>query len=226
MISIFIYVVIIFTPVLLIYLNFNHQDFPNAIWFSIFIVVAMTERVWETFYTPRGKDVRKFHGDWTLPATIIGYYITTILLILHFFTVTYKNPLYITIGFIFFISATIMRIRAVQKLGAHWNIHLVPGFISSNQNIVKEGPYGLVRHPIYLAAFLELIGLAFISSGFFYIIVIIFFNLPLYVWRSLFEERQNLLKFGNEYGGYKKIVPFMFPYKLFVKKTAHVKGIL
>lgn len=49
--------------------------------------------------------------------------------------------------------ASALRIWAIFSLGMHWNVRVID---STLLGIVEKGPYRLIRHPNYVAVFLEL----------------------------------------------------------------------
>lgn len=51
------------------------------------------------------------------------------------------------------IGAGLLRVSAIRSLGMHWNVRVVD---STALGIVTSGPYRFVRHPNYVAVFLEL----------------------------------------------------------------------
>src|SRR3989344_4618071 len=197
----------------LIYLNFVNTNVQGGLLFSIFVVIVMIERVWETFLTPKDKNVLKFRGDWTLLATTVSYFIVSLIMIFGFFSSVSKNYFFAMFGLLVFFSSFIIRWWSMKSLKNEWTIHL-----NDNRNkkpvLIKTGPYKYIRHPIYLTAIFDLIGLAFISNFYFGIIIIALINVPLFVWRSLYEEKINMKKFGEEYTLYKKETSFMIPWKL------------
>lgn len=216
MIKLFIIIVFISIPVSLFFLSFTHPYIDGRFLFMFFVMAAMLERIWETFYTPKGNNVLKHHGDWTLLATIVTYYLISLLMIVDFYNHAEKNYKVVIYGALLFLLAGIIRLWSVKVLGDNWNIHLVDKFQNeSKTKIVRSGPYKYIRHPIYLAAVIELVGLSLITHSLFYFLIIFLINVPLYVWRSLYEEKSNLRKFGKEYVQYKKEVPFMIPWRLF-----------
>jgi len=79
--------------------------------------------------------------------------------------------------------------------------------------LIKEGVFARIRHPIYLGAILLYLGLilitfSLISAGL-WLAIILF-----YIFISRYEERLLIAHFGEEYNEYKKQVPMLFP-KLF-----------
>lgn len=51
------------------------------------------------------------------------------------------------------IGAGVLRVAAIRSLGEHWNVRVVD---STELGIVTSGPYRFIRHPNYVAVFLEL----------------------------------------------------------------------
>lgn len=221
MIKIFITFVLVSIPALLVYLNVSNPEVEGRFIFTLFVLIAMVERVWETFYTPKEKDVRKHRGDWSLIATALGYFLVSLLMVIHFYSTQFKTMLFVYTGLLLFALATAVRIYSIRTLGDNWSIHLIARHARHNvkkNKITKRGPYKYVRHPIYLAAIFELIGLSFITHSFFYLWIILFLNIPLFIWRALHEEKINIIKFGDEYRSYMREVSFMFPFKYFFNR--------
>lgn len=76
--------------------------------------------------------------------------------------------------------------------------------------VVDKDVFGMVCHPIYLAAILFYLGMIMFTFSLFsigvWIIIIIFYHLI-----SRYEEDLLLKKFGKEYEDYMKRVPMWFP---------------
>ena len=51
------------------------------------------------------------------------------------------------------VAASLLRVAAIQSLGRHWNVRVID---STALGVVTSGPYRFVRHPNYVAVFLEL----------------------------------------------------------------------
>jgi protein-S-isoprenylcysteine O-methyltransferase Ste14 len=76
--------------------------------------------------------------------------------------------------------------------------------------VVRKGPFGIVRHPIYLAVLLIYFGLTAITfslAGLVLAIVAIFF----YNFEARYEEKLLLAKFGKDYEKYMTEVPRWLP---------------
>jgi protein-S-isoprenylcysteine O-methyltransferase Ste14 len=78
-------------------------------------------------------------------------------------------------------------------------------------SVVDRDVFGIVRHPIYLAAILLYLGMILFTFSLFsvgvWIIIILFYHLI-----SRYEERLLLKKFGKEYEDYMKRVPMWIPF--------------
>jgi len=205
-------------PALFVYLNIAFSSVEGKYLFTVFMLLAMAERLWGTFYTQKGKDTRKFHGDWTLAATTFAYFFVSLLIVYFFYLSDTKNLTFVILGVVVFIFGVIYRFYSVSTLGKQWNIHVIDSYkIDSERKLIIKGPYKYSRHPIYFSAILELIGLALIANAYIFLIVILLVNLPLMSWRSLYEEKQSIKIFGDDYIQYKKDVSFMIPWKVFFK---------
>jgi methyltransferase len=62
----------------------------------------------------------------------------------------------------FFIAANLLRFWVIATLGVHWNVRVVR---SMPLGVVTGGPYRYVRHPNYLAVFVELLALPLVHGA-------------------------------------------------------------
>jgi len=60
------------------------------------------------------------------------------------------------------LAANTLRIVAIRSLGQHWNVQVVD---STALGVVASGPYRYVRHPNYVAVFLELLFLPLVRGA-------------------------------------------------------------
>ena len=217
MIKLFIIIVLILSPLFILYLNLTHPYVEGRYFFSFLVLIIGIEKIWETFFTSKEKESRKHHGDWTLLITSLMYFISVLLVVAEFFYIGRKiNVLIFVTGLLIYIFAGILRFWSIKTLGGQWAIHLTnKSQLSGEPILIKKGPYKYIRHPIYLGHFLELVGTAMIFNAFYSLIFIFVINLSLYVKRALYEEKISLHKFGNEYLSYKKETSFMLPIKIF-----------
>jgi protein-S-isoprenylcysteine O-methyltransferase Ste14 len=74
--------------------------------------------------------------------------------------------------------------------------------VKENQSLVKRGPYRWVRHPMYAAVFLSVIGVCLMTSNWLFALVSIPGVAPALVRRMSKEEAMMVDKFGDEYRAY------------------------
>ena len=60
------------------------------------------------------------------------------------------------------LAANVLRIAAIRSLGQHWNVRVVD---STAFGVVTSGPYRWIRHPNYVAVFLELLLLPLVQGA-------------------------------------------------------------
>jgi protein-S-isoprenylcysteine O-methyltransferase Ste14 len=105
-------------------------------------------------------------------------------------------------------SAIAIFLAATKAMGKNWS---VVARTRSDHQLVRGGPFAVVRHPIYLALFLYLLsfGIAFGHFGQFLI------SIPLYfagtVIRIRVEEKLLSKKFGEDHARYIREVPAFIP---------------
>lgn len=103
-----------------------------------------------------------------------------------------------------------VRAAAVRALGRMWSVHIE---IRREHELVKSGPFGWVRHPIYLAAILELVGaMIFLNSLYTWIVFWVLFVPSLFA-RIRLEERAMIAQFGDAYRNYRHTTPAVLPWR-------------
>jgi protein-S-isoprenylcysteine O-methyltransferase Ste14 len=80
-------------------------------------------------------------------------------------------------------------------------------------HLVTEGPYRLIRHPLYASLLFLSWGVALKQINLVSIMISIIASLALFL-TAIYEERENLSKFGDEYAIYmqhtKRFIPRLF----------------
>ena len=107
-------------------------------------------------------------------------------------------------------SAIAIRSAAVRALGRMWSVHIE---IRREHELVRSGPFGWVRHPIYLGAILELVGAMLLMNSVYTWIVFVFFFAPSLFARIRLEERAMIARFGDAYVQYRKTTPAVLPWR-------------
>jgi len=119
---------------------------------------------------------------------------------------------------------------SICSLGRLWALMYISG--NKRRELVTEGPYSIVRHPLYLFSLIGAIGIGLASENLLILALIIIFYLFYYPFTILAEEIKLTNKFGNRYLEYMKMTPRFLPkFSLYkepeefsVKTTAFVRN--
>jgi protein-S-isoprenylcysteine O-methyltransferase Ste14 len=106
-------------------------------------------------------------------------------------------------------AALVLRSRA--QLGPAWSF--VPK-ADQGMGLVTTGPYGLVRHPIYLGLALLAIGEALAFGSWPALMIVLSGIVPTFAWRARAEETLLSRTFGERYALYQKQTNMIIPYLL------------
>jgi protein-S-isoprenylcysteine O-methyltransferase Ste14 len=98
---------------------------------------------------------------------------------------------------------------SICSFGRLWSLIYISGYKSNT--LITEGPYSIVRHPLYFFSLLGAIGIGLASGNVLVLVLIIAFFLLYYPFTILAEESKLAEKFGQTYTEYKKRVPMFIP---------------
>jgi len=110
------------------------------------------------------------------------------------------------VGWIGAVSSFIFFLWSVAYLGVRRSFL----YRSLEDELITEGPYGLVRHPQFLASILTCFFGTLIYPSYFAFVNVIAFAIALWVL-SILEERELVAHFGALYREYAKRVPRLIP---------------
>jgi len=118
---------------------------------------------------------------------------------------------------------------SICSFGRLWSLMYISGYKSNS--IITEGPYSIVRHPLYFLSFIGAVGIGLASENVLILALIIGFYLFYYPFTILAEEQKLTEKFGQSYAEYMKKVPRFFPkpslytepefYKITIRNLVH-----
>ncbi len=112
------------------------------------------------------------------------------------------------IGCLLCAAGILFAIRARYILGENWSGNVT---LKQGHELIRTGPYSIVRHPIYTGALLGLLGSAMVTGemkGF--VAVIVCF---LGFWHKLkMEENFMMEEFPDQYPDYRKQVKMLIPF--------------
>jgi protein-S-isoprenylcysteine O-methyltransferase Ste14 len=92
-----------------------------------------------------------------------------------------------------------------------WRQLFVGHAVLGNQELVTDGAFGVVRHPVYLGALLIWSGLSLCFLSAVAAAITLVYVIPVYLLYMRSEEAMMLESFGAEYSRYRREVPMLLP---------------
>lgn len=173
-------------------------------------VVLYAARIRE-FFVKRNVVTGQVNERATFLALLIsGTLVTTLALVEYLVRGVGFHPITFTVGLLIAALSFVVRAAAVRALGRMWSVHIE---IRREHELVRGGPFAFVRHPIYLAAILELVGAMVFMNSIYTWLVFGFFFIPSLVARIRLEERAMIAQFGDAYVLYRKTTPAVLPWR-------------
>jgi len=96
----------------------------------------------------------------------------------------------------------------MATLGRHYDLVLE---VHQDHELVRGGPYALVRHPVYTGLALHFAGSCLATGNLLLLVGTLFVTLPAFYARARAEERLLRERFGAEYDAYARGVPMLVP---------------
>ncbi len=97
---------------------------------------------------------------------------------------------------------------AIVTLGRHYDLVLE---VHQDHELVRRGPYALVRHPVYTGLALHFAGLCLATGNLLLIAGTLIVSFPAFYLRARAEETLLRERFGAEYEKYAREVPMLVP---------------
>ncbi len=118
------------------------------------------------------------------------------------------SPLVVYVGVALTLAGMAFALWARFFLGGNWSMNVT---VKENHQLVRSGPYAIVRHPIYSGLLLAILGTAIAEAEVRGLVAVI---LALIGWRmkSRVEESFMACQFGSEYAQYKREVKALIPF--------------
>ena len=138
---------------------------------------------------------------------LVGLTLAVTSIFLHVFfplTITSSSTIVLIAGIIILGSGIVLQIICLQVFK---KAKTTPLFQKPTTNILQSGPYAQSRNPIYIAVFLQFLGLAFLINTWWLIAVLPILYLYLRYGVIAREEQYLEQKFGEEYRRYQSKVP-------------------
>lgn len=94
-------------------------------------------------------------------------------------------------------------------LGRHFDMEVE---VHSGHEVVRRGPYALVRHPVYSGLAVHLLGACLATGNLLLLAGTVFLALPALYLRASIEERLLRSSLGSAYDAYARDVGMLFPF--------------
>lgn len=119
------------------------------------------------------------------------------------------NLLFLVVGAVLYIASFLLW-KPVKKHLDFKTFAGVPEVTNTKIDLIRDGPFAIVRHPRYLMVTIGVIGWCMMSNyaGVYLIGLLSIAGLFLVVW---LEERDLVMRFGDEYRAYQNEVPQLVP---------------
>ncbi|MBM4163478.1 MAG: isoprenylcysteine carboxylmethyltransferase family protein [Lentisphaerae bacterium] len=186
--------------------------FPGKVAGVILFVAVCAERIWAMYVRQGLARVRDGAGrDWTAIAVGYAYPLTLGGAIAEFLLRQHAPPsgLFAT-GLAVYATGVAWRYWAFRVLRHQWHVDVSD--TDGERHLVREGPYRLMRHPLYFGACLEIVGIPLFLGAWGALLFGVLVFMPLEVARGYYEERFLRELFGADYRRYADDVWAFFPW--------------
>ncbi len=180
------------------------MEYPLVLWIVTLVILFVIEA-----FTHRPRE-GKISYEYTILLISLSFFAVIIASLLEYLSYGRENLLISLAGFgICLISYTI-RVVSIKQLGSNFSEDIE---IKKDHELITTGIYKYIRHPIYLATLLLLVGFPFILNAYYSVLLAIPGVVIIY-WRLILEEKILRQRFGRDYKRYskktKKLVPAVF----------------
>jgi len=211
-ISLVLFITGLFFPLMLYLLKGDSITYGLPL--TLFICFIFIERFWFSLFTSKESDKTRVAQDWSVVAVGLAYIIMVYGTLFEFY-IYFEGTFMLAfiIGLLFFIISFLLRWWSVSTLGNQWGIHVdgLGRLHSARRQLIRSGPYKYVRHPIYLAAIIEVISIPLMFAAFYTLLFSVMVCIPLQICRAYFEESGLKQIFGDEYSRYVREVNAFLP---------------
>lgn len=126
-------------------------------------------------------------------------------------TIPWQPIVPLVLGIIFILLGVVLRWVAIRTLGRYFTRDVA---VSADQQVIKEGPYRLIRHPAYAGTFLTMLGVGLAMSNWGSLISLLVCIFIGHFYRVSIEEKALVRTLGQPYIDYmrrtKRFIPLLF----------------
>lgn len=107
----------------------------------------------------------------------------------------------------------------VAAFGRLWSLMYISG--NKGRELIRTGPYSMMRHPLYFFSFVGFLGIALVSKNLLVFAVVVVFYAAYYPWAVMGEEKKLIGLFGQAYADYQALVPAVLPRLSLYRAESH-----
>jgi protein-S-isoprenylcysteine O-methyltransferase Ste14 len=182
--------------------------FPGPVLKNVFQILLIAVLLMETailLLTARNNqkgEKRNGEDRGSMLLIIVGFWLSVLLnpLYIRLFPVVLPVPVF-WLGFAAAVSGMILRLYSVWTLRKFFSMAVRVG---SEQKIVQDGPYRLIRHPAYTGSILTLLGISLAFRSVLGVPVTLLIAAAVYGYRIRTEEKALEKSFGAVYRDYEQ----------------------
>lgn len=116
----------------------------------------------------------------------------------------------LVLGTIMYFGGISLILWGRQALGKYHNVSSSQGVqLFADHELITNGPFAYVRHPMYLGFFLAVLGGLLLYQT--WTMFLFLLCSPVFIKRAQREEEALISAFGEEYESYRRRVPAFFP---------------
>jgi len=198
----------LFLPFVLLALS---PPFPYRLLGTAAFFLACLEKFWAMYLRVRKRGALVPERDWTAVTVGLSHTLIMYAAIIEFYARRRQMPFVgaTAAGLVIYTAGLGLRHWALRELGHQWAVHVDKAI--ENRFLVRTGPYRWIRHPVYLAACMEVAGIPLILNAFWTTVAGLAVFIPAELSRMRFEERHLLATFGRQYEEYRAEVGGLLP---------------
>jgi protein-S-isoprenylcysteine O-methyltransferase Ste14 len=125
-----------------------------------------------------------------------------------YLSLPWASPAISWLGVIIFTSGLALRVWSAHTLGKYFSICVT---VFERHELIIKGPYRYCRHPAYLGSVFQITGLV-LAFGSIINMIFLIILIALIFWRIRDEEALLVEVFRENYAGYQRNVPMLFPF--------------
>ena len=180
----------------------------------IFIIIYGIRLGYQAYLLQKREEASK-KGNWAELLLVIVPKNILVILTIYLLATGIPRTSVFWIGWIIFLVGIILRMIALKQLGSMYSMNVE---IRDQHKLINTGIYSLVRHPLYLAYFIDTLGIILFLQKIYFspILILTFWGLKV---RLNNEEKELNNLFGNAYKEYSSKVPAINIFKNILPKN-------